>query len=337
MDWLRTYLAVKANEVVNLTTELIFVLMVALIFLLVSRGVRRTRIRAALRGLLSARIWRSRSAVLDYKYAVFNIFFFPALLSVTLLSTEQVARFLGSILPPTPEQAGWLSETQSRIAMTVLLYLALEFAYWLDHYLSHRIPLLWAFHRVHHSAEHLTPLTVFRVHPMDTLFYYNIKAIVTGAVYCGAIFVLGIKPLATWEGALLVLYMWTYGHLQHSELWIVFPGWLGKVFFSPAHHQIHHSKAAIHHNTNFGMSLSLFDWLFGTLHQPTREKQHLEFGIAHDAHEHHFGASLVEPMVRAYRRFVPRRKALAAEAEPIAADAPAAPDAGIGPAIARAA
>lgn len=311
MDWLRNYLAVKGNETFGLLTELLFVLMVAISFVAVSRGLRRTRIRAVVRALLSAKIWRSRSAVLDYKYAVFNIFFFPALLSVTLLSTGQVAGFLDSFLPPTPAGAGWLTETQSRIVMTILLYLALEFAYWLDHYLSHRIPLLWAFHKVHHSAEHLTPLTVFRVHPMDTLFFYNIKALVTGAVFCVAIFVLGITPLATWEGTLLVLYMWVYGHLQHSELWIVFPGWLGKVFFSPAHHQIHHSKAEIHHNTNFGMSLSLFDWLFGTLHQPTRERQQLEFGIAHDAHTHQFGASLVEPMVRAYRRFVPRRKAVA--------------------------
>lgn len=336
MDFLFSYFALKANEVATLTTELLFVLVVAVAFVVAVRG-RRTRIRAAIRALLSPRIWRSPSAVLDYKYVVLNIVFFPILLGLTLLTTHQVADFLGSYLPPSPSHKGLLTETQARVVMTVLLYLALEFAYWLDHYLSHRIPLLWAFHKVHHSAEHLTPLTVFRVHPLDTLVYYNIKAIVTGAVYCVAIFVLGIKPLATWEGTLVVIYMWAYGHLQHSELWIVFPGWLGKVFFSPAHHQIHHSKAAIHHNTNFGMSLSLFDWMFGTLHQPTREKQHLEFGIAHDAHEHRFGSSLAEPIVRAYRRFFPAPKIAPSRAEPATAGSPEAEQVDVPRTVARAA
>ena len=50
--------------------------------------------------------------------------------------------------------------------MTVTLFLAYELGYWLNHYVPHRVPFLWEFHKVHHSATVLTPLTNFRVHPV---------------------------------------------------------------------------------------------------------------------------------------------------------------------------
>ncbi|MGZ3305953.1 MAG: sterol desaturase family protein, partial [Asticcacaulis sp.] len=43
--------------------------------------------------------------------------------------------------------------------LTVALFLAYDFAYWLDHYIKHKVPFLWEFHRVHHTAEVLSPLT----------------------------------------------------------------------------------------------------------------------------------------------------------------------------------
>ena len=60
--------------------------------------------------------------------------------------------------------------------MTIVVFLAFELGYWFHHYLSHRIPFMWEFHKVHHTAEVLTPVTIFRVHPLDTVVYYNILA-----------------------------------------------------------------------------------------------------------------------------------------------------------------
>src|SRR4029453_5732873 len=48
--------------------------------------------------------------------------------------------------------------------------------YWFNHWLSHKVPLLWEFHKVHHNAEVLTPLTNFRVHPVYTWVFTNIPA-----------------------------------------------------------------------------------------------------------------------------------------------------------------
>ena len=64
--------------------------------------------------------------------------------------------------------------------ITLALFLAYEFGYWLDHYLKHRVPALWELHKVHHSANVLTPLTVFRLHPLDALIFSNILALATG-------------------------------------------------------------------------------------------------------------------------------------------------------------
>jgi sterol desaturase/sphingolipid hydroxylase (fatty acid hydroxylase superfamily) len=63
---------------------------------------------------------------------------------------------------------------------------------------------------------------------------------------------------------ILVFFIYVYVHLQHSQVWIAFTGWLGRLFMSPAHHQIHHSSNPAHFNKNLGSCLALWDWMFGT-------------------------------------------------------------------------
>ena len=67
---------------------------------------------------------------------------------------------------------------------------------------------------------------------------------------------------------ILVLFIHAYVHLQHSHMWIAFRGVLGRIFVSPAHHQVHHSGNPKHFNKNFGSCLALWDWMFGTLYVP---------------------------------------------------------------------
>ena len=79
---------------------------------------------------------------------------------------------------------------------------------------------------------------------------------------------------------MLVAFIHLYVHLQHTHVWIVFRGALGRVFLSPAHHQIHHSTDPAHFNKNLGSCLALWDWIFGTLHMPAKEREKLQFGVA---------------------------------------------------------
>ncbi len=73
--------------------------------------------------------------------------------------------------------------------------------------------------------------------------------------------------------------MLTWGHLRHSHLWITFQGVAGKLFQSPAHHQVHHSTDPRHFDKNLGFALAVWDWAFGTLHVPSRQREVSEYGV----------------------------------------------------------
>jgi sterol desaturase/sphingolipid hydroxylase (fatty acid hydroxylase superfamily) len=163
---------------------------------------------------------------------------------------------------------------------------------------------------VHHSAEFLTPFTIYRLHPVEGLKFLNILALSTGVVRGVAAFALGANVSAYQIGSanlILIAFIFLYVHLQHTSIWIAFPGRLGRVFMSPAHHQIHHSRDPGHFNKNLGSCLSLFDWLFGTLHVPARQKEKLLYGVEPfepDVHKR----LLVEPVVRAFSTLRRRRQ-----------------------------
>jgi sterol desaturase/sphingolipid hydroxylase (fatty acid hydroxylase superfamily) len=187
------------------------------------------------------------------------------------------------------------------------LYMTIELAYWFDHLLSHKIAFLWEFHKVHHSAAVLTPFVNWRVHPVDTMVYINILSILAGSAsgliqyFAGEAFSLTSTVIS---GLLSVIYMALWGHLQHSQFWISCTGLAGRIFLSPAHHQIHHSRNPIHFDKNFGASLALWDWLFGTLHIPQRHNEHIRFGTEDDAHLKHLIPSVLYPFYYATKRLI---------------------------------
>ncbi|MEI9963589.1 MAG: sterol desaturase family protein [Caulobacteraceae bacterium] len=198
--------------------------------------------------------------------------------AITHGATDAMVRVFGAgphpAMPP-PVGAG---------LMTVALFLAYDFSYWVDHALKHKVPALWEFHRVHHTAEVLSPLTAFRMHPVDSLVFANITAAAMGAVNGVGLYLLGgtAKP-ATLSGTnvILVVFVFAVIHLQHSHIPIRIGGWLGRVVFSPAHHHIHHSTRVEHYGCNLGSCLAVWDWMFGTLILPDEVKGRLTFGGGH--------------------------------------------------------
>ena len=81
---------------------------------------------------------------------------------------------------------------------TCILFLADDLSRFRLHLCMHKIPVLWRFHQVHHSATELTPLTFFRIHPVESILYQIRAVIITGSVagmcywFCGK----GVTPLA---------------------------------------------------------------------------------------------------------------------------------------------
>ncbi len=293
---------------------------------------RRRRGRLQLDGIARAvfarRFLRNRSTAADAGYFLVNTLALGGLIGWAVLSGAWIARAaLGALIACFGAHTPLLpTSVAARIIVTVVLFLAYEFGYWLDHYLKHTAPALWELHKPHHTAETLTPLTVFRVHPLDTLMFANVTALVVGLATALSTYAFGEETHAfAFDGvnALLVGFMYAYVHLQHSQFWIPIRGPLGRIFMSPAHHQIHHSISAAHFNRNFGSCLALWDWLFGTLAVPARELPRLRFGVDEpDADPHAIKALLIDPVrnalgslvrgtVRATQGFVGRRPSAA--------------------------
>ena len=293
--------------------QLGFALGLAFAFLALRHWRRRGRLRLRTigRAVLARRLLRNRSTAADAGYFLVNTLALGGLIGWTILSGATIAHAaLGAFVACFGARAPLLTPgVASRAAVTLILFLAYEFGYWLDHYLKHTVPALWELHKPHHTAEALTPLTVFRVHPLDTLMFVNVLAIVGGLASALSSYAFGEETRAfVFDGAnvLIVGFMYGYVHLQHSEFWIPIPGPLGRVFMSPAHHQIHHSTSAAHFNRNFGSCLALFDWLFGTLAVPTKDSPQLRFGVNEpDADPHTVTALLIDPVGKALAALMP--------------------------------
>lgn len=294
-----------------------FALMVSAAFLLLRRA-RRHRKRHALRVLIRALfprwLWRCASTRADIGFFLLNSFVTASLIGWALLSYDAIGSFTTRMLDRTFGSAAQATASLGwrEALLTALLFLAYEFSYWIDHFLKHKIPLLWEFHRVHHTAEVLTPLTVFRVHPVDSLIFYNITALIMGVTHGAAIHMLGgATHEVAWSGTniILVVFVFATVHLQHSHIDIRFGGWLGRLIFSPAHHHIHHSTRPEHFDSNLGSCLAVWDWMFGTLILPHDNKERLKFGVGTEADlygPHSVSGGLVLPFVRALKALWPR-------------------------------
>jgi len=272
----------------------------------IARG-RRVRPKTILRALFPRRIVASPSNYADIGYLLFNVFVFGIVFSWAVLAYQTVTNgIIGALVmafgQPTPSA---LPELASRIIVTLMLFLAYELGYWFNHWLSHRVPLLWEFHKVHHSAEVLTPLTNFRVHPVYAWIFANILALSAAIANGVANYMFGktsYQYALSDSNIILVFFIHAYVHLQHSHVWISFTGILGRIFVSPAHHQIHHSKNPAHFNRNYGSCLALWDWMFGTLYVPSRETEKLTFGVEPDQYPAHtITGELIAPFIRAAR------------------------------------
>ena len=153
------------------------------------------------------------------------------------------------------------------------------------------------------AAETLTPLTSARVHPIESLKFGNILILATAPLNAVGHDMLG-SATAGWTlggtNLFLILGVCLVGHLQHSHVWIAFSGGLGRLVASPAHHQLHHSADPAHFGRNLGSTLTVFDWLFGTLLLPTRERPPLVFEVEGGGTPHTITGGLVTPFVRAF-------------------------------------
>jgi sterol desaturase/sphingolipid hydroxylase (fatty acid hydroxylase superfamily) len=140
----------------------------------------------------------------------------------------------------------------------LLLFVVADFIQWNVHRWLHYSPWLWEFHKVHHSVEEMGFAAHLRYHWMETIVYKSVQYIPLAMIGFGLddFFILHLVTIVI-------------GHLNHANVKITY-GPLKYVFNNPVMHLWHHAKElpAGSHGVNYGISLSLWDYLFGTAYIP---------------------------------------------------------------------
>lgn len=264
-----------------------------------------------LRFLFPRRIYAHRSAIADYWFFCINkllfAFAFGALLAMSAASVTLTSALLERLaVPPAYPVPSWFT-----IPFTTLFWaLAVDFSLWLGHYLLHKVPILWEFHKVHHSAEVLTPLTAGRVHPVDDALTLLLSGIAGGVAValCRFLFAADATMVGLFGLNIVLVVFYFFGfHLRHSHVWLPYKGVWGKLFISPAHHQVHHSVAQRHWDKNLGFVFAIWDWMFGTLYA-VDERETFTIGMngTEEGEYHSVRAMYLLPFAKAWRRLCGR-------------------------------
>ena len=223
--------------------------------------------------------WRKDQALfrkdfwLDTFYMFFNFFLLNLIILIALSNT--VAEFFNDLLSTVGLS---ISSFQLFDVDNLPLWLGLliffimgDFVQWNTHRLLHRVDFLWNFHKVHHSVKEMGFSAHLRYHWMEPVVYKSILYI----------------PLAIIGGfdaqhvAFIYFFNIVIGHLNHANL-----GWnygpLKYILNSPKMHIWHHAKELpVRSGVNFGLTLSIWDYLFKTNYIPHSGKD-IELGFEGD-------------------------------------------------------
>lgn len=211
--------------------------------------------------------WRKDQAVvrkdfwLDGFYMFFNFFLFSLIgfNAISMVGVEIFNKFISLW--------GWKNivainlESWPRWSQFVLMFIIADFIQWNIHRLLHKVPRLWEWHKVHHSVEEMGFAAHLRFHWMESVIYKTLQYIPLAMIGFGIqdFFIIHIIAVAI-------------GHLNHANLKITY-GPLKYLLNNPVMHLWHHAKELPQgrYGVNFGLSLSLWDYIFGTAYIPTED------------------------------------------------------------------
>ena len=137
----------------------------------------------------------------------------------------------------------------------LLSVLVLDFAIWFQHLLTHKIPILWRLHRVHHADRDMDVTTAVRFHPIEIALSMLLKI--------GLIYILGPSAIAVVLFEVLLNGTSLFNH-SNLKLPLAVDALLRTVLVTPDMHRVHHSIRRREHDSNFGFALSIWDRLLGT-------------------------------------------------------------------------
>jgi sterol desaturase/sphingolipid hydroxylase (fatty acid hydroxylase superfamily) len=142
----------------------------------------------------------------------------------------------------------------------VIAFVGLDFLFYWEHRIAHRVRLVWATHQAHHSSEHFNFTTALRQK-------WNNSA---GILMWLPLPLLGVPPALVFAAYSLNLIYQFWIHTEHiGKLWAP----VEFVFNTPSHHRVHHGSDAEYLDRNYGGTFIIWDRMFGTFapetHRPT--------------------------------------------------------------------
>jgi sterol desaturase/sphingolipid hydroxylase (fatty acid hydroxylase superfamily) len=145
------------------------------------------------------------------------------------------------------------------------LYLTEDLIYYTMHFLDHHVRVLWAGHITHHNSGEFNFSVGVRAaifEPVEKFFFFIPLAVI------------GYRPI---DILLIYILSQTYGTLAHTRI-IKKLGFLEYFLITPSHHRVHHAKNVKYLDKNFGMTIIIWDKLFGTF-QKEDETVPIEYGV----------------------------------------------------------
>jgi sterol desaturase/sphingolipid hydroxylase (fatty acid hydroxylase superfamily) len=154
----------------------------------------------------------------------------------------------------------------------ILAFVILDFAVWLEHVVSHKWPLLWRIHRMHHADTGFDVTTGLRFHPFEIVLSMFWKAAIVVALGAPAISVLVFEIVL--NGTAM---------FNHSNIDLPRPidRYLRMVLVTPDMHRVHHSTIRRETDSNYGFNFPFWDRLFRTYNdQPSKGHEAMDIGQA---------------------------------------------------------
>ncbi|MEM1163479.1 MAG: sterol desaturase family protein, partial [Pseudomonadota bacterium] len=152
----------------------------------------------------------------------------------------------------------------------LIVFVILDFAIWFQHLASHKIPILWRLHRVHHADRDIDVTTAIRFHPIEIALSMLFKI--------GLVYALGAPVVAVvlFEVVLNGAAMFNHANIKLGSA----DRWLRLAVVTPDMHRVHHSIERREHDANYGFNLSIWDRMFGTyVAQPEGGHQGMKIGL----------------------------------------------------------
>jgi len=206
---------------------------------------------------------------LDAFYMFFNFFLFSLLgfAAFSKMTAEGLRLFLNGM--GVDHLVAVEIQTWPVWLQLLTLFVIRDFIHFNVHRLLHRVPILWEFHKVHHSVRQMGFAAHLRYHWMENVVYRSLEYIPLAMIGFGIRDFIVVHLIAL-----------TIGHLNHANFFLPL-GPLRYVFNNPQMHIWHHVRdfpKSHRFGINFGISLSVWDYLFGTAYQPESGRD-LELGF----------------------------------------------------------